>query len=200
MNTPSTVTPNGSLKTALPMTWVDRIFENFIGRFGNSFAAKWASGVVVNGLDAGIENAKRVWAKGLYGYSSEELKRGLAQRYAFPPSLDEFQTSCRPAIESKAAWAEAVEQMAVRTLSGDDRWTRPEIFWAAAKVGSFDLAHLSWEQIRSRWERALAEAIDAPVPAFRLSLPAPGDTVLTRDEARYRLAQLRRQMHSGTVQ
>lgn len=193
MNEPSTVVQNGSNSVQpLPAQWIERLFARLHGRFGNPFFAKWQSGQTsADGLDTGVENAKRVWAEELAGYTPEELKTGISARYGFPPSLDEFKAACRPPSDSRADWAEACEQMRIRLKGhGGDTWSRPQVYWAAVSIGQFDLNQLSWEQIRARWEKALTEAKTEPIPEYRAALPQPGQATTSREEASKRLRDI----------
>lgn len=162
------------------------------GRFGNPFFDKFRVGKLDSeGNDVGIENAKKVWSEELGGFSVDEIKLGLAGRFTYPPSLDEFMQACRPKSGAKVEWAEAQEQMRIRLQgNGEDRWTRPQVYWAALSVGWHDLNLSSWETIRGRWEAALATARDEPIPTYREALPKPGDTTISRDEAAKRVAEI----------
>lgn len=201
MNEPSTETQSGSTMQAhpLPVAWVERIFERLHGRFGAPFLGKWASGQVgADGLDRGVENAKRVWASELTGYTTDELKRGLSASYGFPPSLDEFRAACRPQADTRADWAEAREQMRIRLEgNGADRWSRPQVYWAAVAIGAYDLNAVAWDQIKIRWEKAIAQAKTDPIPEYRAQLPAPGKQTITREEAASRMSEIRAKLGAG---
>lgn len=176
----------------MPAQWIERLFARLHGRFGNPFFAKWQSGQTnSDGLDTGVENAKRVWAEELAGYAPEELKRGIAARFDFPPSLDEFQSACRPPHDLRADWAEACEQMRIRLKGhGGDQWSRPQVYWAAVAIGQFDLNQTPWDQIKHRWEKALSGAKTDPIPEYRAALPQPGQHTTTREEAGKRLREI----------
>jgi hypothetical protein len=168
----------------LPESWTERIFMRLHGRFGNPFLDKYRAGKLnAAGDDVGIENAKKVWAEELAGYSPVEIKRGLVKQFTYPPSCDEFKLACRPPIDNRAEWAEACEQMRIR-LQGNQRdsWSRPEVYWAAVSIGQFDLNNLSWEQIKTRWANAIANAKTDAIPEYRVQLPAPGKVVPTPEQ------------------
>lgn len=79
----------------LPMPYVQRIFMRLHGRFGNAFFDKFRINQLnLDGLDVGVENAKQAWSEGLAGLSAEQIKHGLKKQFDFPPSLDEFRSSC----------------------------------------------------------------------------------------------------------
>lgn len=198
MNEPSTLSAPDSNKVLL-VAWVERIFMRLHGRFGNPFFDKFRVGKTDSeGNDVGIENAKKVWSEELGGFTLDEIKLALAGRFTFPPSLDEFMQACRPKSSAKIDWAEACEQMRVRLQGeGKDHWSRPQVYWAALSVGWHDLNLSSWDTIRVRWEAALANACNDPVPMYREALPAPGDTTLSREEAAKRVAELARKLQTG---
>lgn len=162
------------------------------GRFGNQFFDKFRVGKRnSNGDDVGIENAKQVWADELSGYSVNEIKLGLEHQFTFPPSCDEFKTACRPAIDGRAEWVEACEQMRIR-LQGEqrDHWSRPEVYWAAVNIGWYDLNSQGWDQIKTRWSNAVANARRDEIPPYRAQLPAPGQQSISREDAEQRVKSL----------
>lgn len=83
----------------LPTEWVDRIFQKLTGRFGRSFVEKFSS-CDASGFDEGMANAKGEWGEVLGGFSGDDIKRGLAADYKFPPSCDEFKIACRPSVHA----------------------------------------------------------------------------------------------------
>ena len=173
--------------TPLPSAWIERLFERLSAFYGAKFLDMWRE------LD--LHSVKAAWAEELAGYTAAELKCGLAQckTSAWPPTLPEFMTWCRPTRDTKALWAEACEQMRIRLQGrGEDRWSHPRVYWAAVAIGAHDLNLLGWEQIRARWETALGQAKTDGIPEYRAALPAPGKTQLNREEARARLAELRK--------
>lgn len=171
--------------TQLPSAWVDRIFDRMQTFYGAKFAEQW------RGLDP--DRLKLAWAEELAGLSGDELKRGLeaCKSRQWPPTLPEFITLCRPTIDPRVLWMEAVEQMRIR-LHGDgkDVWSSPRVYWAAVKIGNFDLQQLTWEQVKSRWMQLLDEAKDEPIPEYKAALPAPGQTTTSREEASQRLHEI----------
>lgn len=179
---------------ALPDEWAERIFQ----RMENFYLSKWVDsfGSIPR------ERVKQAWAEELYGYSAQEIKAGLeaCRTKAWPPSLPEFLLLCRPVIDSRTEWAEACEQMRIRLEGkGEDRWSRPEVYWAAVAVGWYDLNSTAWEQIKTRWSNALASAKTDPIPEYRAALPAPGKTTVTREQAADRLDEIRSKVSLGTT-
>jgi len=176
----------------MPKAWTERVFMRLHGRFGNPFFDKFRVGKLnKDGDDVGVENAKQVWADELSGFSANEIKRGLEHQFSFPPSCDEFKSACRPVMDNRAEWAEACEQMRIR-LQGEqrDHWSRPEVYWAAVSVGWYDLNSNGWEQIKTRWGNAIANAKHDEIPPYRAQLPAPGQQSISREEAEQRVKSL----------
>jgi hypothetical protein len=139
---------------------------------------------------------KSYWADQLAGYSANELKRGMdaLSSREWPPTLPEFKRLCRPPIDPQAAFYEAVEGVQARERGEMGSWSHPAIYWAAVKVGFFDLKNSGYGQLQKRWENALQAIFDAgthePIPAPALALPSPGKSVLSREDAARRLAEL----------
>lgn len=170
----------------LPSAWINRLFTRLAMMYGNKFSDMW------RGLDT--EEIKQAWAEDLAGYSADELKRGLdwCKSQTWPPTLPEFMTSCRPVLDARTEWAEACEQMRIRLQGkGGDVWTRPQVYWAAVAIGWYDLNSTAWDQIKTRWGNALANAKVDPIPKYRAALPAPGAQTVTREEAADRMSDLR---------
>lgn len=180
---------------ALPSAWIDRLWQRFLVMYGNKFADMWR--------DLDPDAVKQAWAEDLAGYTADELKRGLewCKTQSWPPTLPQFMTACRPVLDAKSEWAEACEQMRIRLEGlGRDRWTRPQVYWAAVAIGAFDLNNASWESISARWKAALATAKTDPIPEYRAALPAPGKQIVTKDEAKDRMASIRHAVASvGTT-
>lgn len=183
-NPPSVTSPANP--PALPDEWAERIFR----KLENLYTAKFIDSL------GGIPRArvKQAWAEELATYSAAEIKRGLDACLSrpWPPTLPEFLTLCRPPSDAKADWAEACEQMRVRLKGhGEDRWSRPEVYWAAVAIGAHDLNNLAWDQIKTRWTNALANAKRDPIPPYLAQLPPPGRQTATREQAQARMGELK---------
>jgi hypothetical protein len=118
----------------------------------------------------------------------------LVRHPSFLPKCGEFILCARPAINHRSAHAEACEQMHQRD-EGDDRWSNPAIYWAAVKIGAYDLRNTPYDQIKTRWTSALDEfllmgADIAEVPARAIALPAPGNLTVSDAEAKKRMANI----------
>ena len=154
--------------------------------YGSRFADAW------RGIDPAA--MKRCWAEELAGYTGEEIAQGVAllKTRAFPPTLPEFLNLCRKPVDIKADWIDACEQMPIRLRGdGSDRWNRPEVYWAAVKIGAFDLHSNSWDQIKTRWQAAIESAKSAPIPEYLAALPALGAQTVTKEEAVNRIADMK---------
>ena len=166
--------------SALPDTWVERLFQRMEDRYGDLWANRYGA--------FPRDRVKRSWAEDLGDLSRDELARGVdACRGAkLPPTLPEFRALCRPPIDFEAAFVEAVQQMAERD-KGNDRWSLPAIFWAAVTIGAFDLRNSSWQTIEKRWRKVLQAELDKgewqPVPARAIALPEPKPTARDREAA-----------------
>ena len=171
---------------ALSEDWIERIFQ----RLENFYMAKWTDSF--GGIPR--ERVKQAWAEELAGYTGNEIKNGLeaCRGHKWPPTLPEFLMLCRKPSDIKADWLEACEQMPIRLRGeGTDKWTRAEVYWAAVKIGAFDLHSNSWDQVKARWQAALENAKSDPIPEYRAALPAPGEQIVTKDEAVKRAAELK---------
>lgn len=197
-----------SVRSINPMDW---LFGQLHGLFGNKLLDGWRSGHAVDGKDTGIENMKTIWAEKIRanGLKLADVKRAIAgaERLKWPPTWGEFIELCRPAINVDAAIYEAVEQMRARQ-AGKDVWSDPAIFWAAVKVGEYEVSSLSFSQLKPRFEAALAKVLEsdvAPVPAWVPALTAPGAAVSTREYGRKRLEELgassalKRESHGANI-
>lgn len=95
--------------STLPRAWVERIFNRLHGVYGSQFSGKYHQGVMVNGVDAGLENAMQVWGEELRGFSDHPEAIGYALSNIdsrFPPSSKEFLELCRRAPKKQAPMIE----------------------------------------------------------------------------------------------
>lgn len=164
------------------------IHAHMLLTFGKKYTDQWGA-IDPDGL-------RDFWALQLAGYSAAEIRRGLAAlgERDWPPTLPEFKRMCRPPLDPVAAYYEAVEGVQARERGERGTWSHPAIFWAAAKIGAYDLKNVGYAQIAKRWETALQAFFEAecddPIPDPALALPAPGKAVLSRDSAARLLADL----------
>lgn len=154
---------------ALPEHWMNSLFERMEAYYGAKFANAWA------GTDR--KSMKRVWAMELAGLTGEELRVGVMalKTLEWPPTLPEFMRVCRPPLNYDAALYEATQQLRLRA-EGKDEWSNPAFYWAAIKIGDFDMLNLSHAILIKRFSAALDEVLRGkvePVPARMVALPAP---------------------------
>jgi hypothetical protein len=177
---------------SLPDSWVEKIFRRMESRYG----AKWVDSL--GGIDR--ERVRQAWGEDLASLSPAEIAHGLeaCRTRVWPPTLPEFVLLCRPLADARADFEQARVQMAIRLRgNGDDRWSRPEVYWAAVAIGNHDLQVFGWEQLRSRWEYALSTARNDPPPEYRAALPPPGRQSVNREEARARIHHLAAKVATG---
>lgn len=186
-------------RKTIPEVWIERLFEQFSGLYGMKFVDQW------RGCD--IAAVKRVWSEVLGGYTADEIKRGLdaCMTRVFPPTAPEFSMLCRPPLDHERAFHEAVEQMR-RREHGEDSWSAPAVYWAAAKLGRDLMVH-PYVAIKGRWQSALDEAIagvrsgllPGEVPCRREALPAPGKCSISPEEGKRRIAVMREALTAKLV-
>lgn len=91
---------------------VKNVFLVLHGYYGNLFLTKFSTGVVENGEDQGIANARRIWAFGLRDFDGETVKAALRQcqqrHPEYPPSLPQFVALCA-ANKPRGARADATK-------------------------------------------------------------------------------------------
>ena len=175
-----------SIADPLPKQWIDKLFDKFKARYGSLFVERFG------GLP--MEVVADEWAHELAGFTGHELQRGLdgCRALKFPPTLPEFMAMCRPPIDAQAAYVEAVRNLALREQGRDADWSHPAIYWASVDIGSYDMRHVGYPGLRSRWEKALdkqlREGNHAPIPPAMKALPVPVGK--PSPEVRAKLAEL----------
>ena len=191
MSLPAEQSNRPSSTSRLPEPVIERLFNRLAAMYGAKFTDQW------KGVDPAY--LKAVWAEELSAYAVDEIKRGLdaCRTRIWPPTLPEFLQLCRPPIDPEVAYNEAVRQLRARDR-GEDKWSHPAIFWAAAEVGQFDMLGSHYGAIKNRWSDALRAQLDKrewpPVPEKRVELPAPGKTCPPPKKVRAMLDELRRSM------
>lgn len=180
---------------AMPMQWVERLFERLSAILG----AKMAD--VVGG--AAIDDIKAEWGQALATFRVDEIRRGLdaTRTRKFPPNLPEFLHLCRPALDAEVAWIEAETGMAAVARRELFAWSHPAVYWAGREM-QFELRSSTFAQQRKRWERLMALEwakgawLQPPDPRQR-ALEAPQQQEMPGGaasiaSARKRLAQFRK--------
>lgn len=158
------------------MALIDHLFNRLDGLYPNKWRSSFAN-------DHAIANWRTAWAEAFAdeGISLDEVRAGLkaCRRRDWPPSFAEFFKDCRPFVDYQAALIEAVEQMA-RRESGRDQWSHPAIYWAAVKIGSYDLSRKSLKDLDREWRKAYGDQLAIgrwdDIPKRLPALPAPGQT------------------------
>jgi hypothetical protein len=160
------------------MKWIDRLFDRMIATYGARFADMWAS--------SDAHTVKAVWADGLRGLAGDEIRTGLdsLNDKPFPPTLPEFKRLCRPPINPRKSYDEALTEMRKRHDNGSDKWSHPAIYWAAVVIGG-DLRKLPYQQLEKRWTEVLADCVECvhegrmarDIPKKLIELPAPATSV-----------------------
>jgi hypothetical protein len=195
MNVPTTSStfnqsPWLEIHPKLGISLMDHLFNRFDGAYPNRWRAAFAS-------EQAIANWREAWAEAFAeeGLTTQMISDGLKacrKSYDWPPSLTEFLKACKPAINVDAAIYEAIDQMRARQ-HGKDVWSNPAIYWAAAKVGEFDMVSQTFSSIKPRFEAALKTVLAGeilPVPVRVPALSAPGATESTREYGAKRLQEL----------
>lgn len=95
---------------------IRKLFLMLHGAYGNQFAAKYGTGVVVEegpdkGKDKGIRAAMLVWDAALAKYPGDVVelaaKRLVKDNPKFPPNLGELEIACEAAMPRKTYFQEA---------------------------------------------------------------------------------------------
>ena len=82
----------------LPSAWVEKIFARLQGIYGREFTGQFSTGMV-NGIDAGLENAKATWAEELGSFVKwpEAIEYALEHLPERVPNCIKFKDICRNA-------------------------------------------------------------------------------------------------------
>lgn len=155
------------------------LIDHLFNRLDGAYPIRWRSAFPE---EQAIANWRESWAEAFdeEGLTPDEVRLGLKacrKRYDWPPSIAEFVKACRPRIDYDAALYEATQQLHMRA-EGRDEWTNPAFYWAAVKVGEFDMLNLSHGALIKRYTAALDSVLAQDqipgVPPRSVALPAPG--------------------------
>lgn len=164
------------------------LMDHLFGRLNGMYPNKWRA----NFRDEqAIHDWKAAWAEAFDedGITPQDVAAGIKncrRMYDWPPSLVEFLKACRPSLDAETAFHVAVKGMAARRKGEVGTWPHPAVFWAAAEIGQYDMLAQSWQTLKSRWSAAYSVQLSSrswgeiPVPAA--ALPAPGQTVASKDQ------------------
>lgn len=170
---------------------MDHLFNRLDGAYPNRWRASFPT-------DQAIANWRESWAETFdeAGLTPEEVKAGLKRcrtKHEWPPSVAEFVKACRPPVNYDAALYEATQQLRIRA-EGKDKWSNPAFFWAAVKVGEYDMLNTGHGQLIKRFMMALDEVLEGeiqPVPARAIALPAPGKSTALPETVRREVEKVR---------
>jgi hypothetical protein len=166
----------------LGLTPMGHLFNRLDGAYPRLWKANFPD-------EISIQNWEESWAEAFdeAALTFDEVKEGIKRVRAtckFPPSIAEFLQACRPPVDPELAYHEAVLGLQERLSGRMGAWTRPYIFWAAMTMRR-DLMQQTFESIRVRWTKALADyqaRKDLPcIPAPVQELPAPGQATTSRE-------------------
>jgi hypothetical protein len=172
----------------VPEAWIDSLFGRMSGMYGSKFADLW------RGTD--LASVRKLWGTELSSLSREQLRGGVEslRRRPFPPTLPEFVMLCQPAVSVDAAIYEAVEQLRNREFD-KDVWSNPAIYWAAIKVGVFDMLNLAHGALIKRFaaalESVLAQDQIPAVPPRLTALPATGSAQAQPERVKEEMTKIR---------
>lgn len=135
---------------------VQGIFDEMLVTYGKRFVDTWSA--------ADPDKLVDHWTMKLAGFTRGEIKRGVAalESRDWPPTLVEFKKMCRPSIDPEVAYYEAYEQGIARDSGKPNHWSSKAIFWAWRAVGANVFREQSYTQLKTRWERALADQLAKP--------------------------------------
>lgn len=185
---PMTAGPSTSKPASLPDSWIERIFARMEDRYGDLWANRYGA--------FPRERVKATWAEDLADLTGEEIKAGMTacRNLRFPPTCPEFRELCRPQVDPKVAWYEAVNGCEERAHGRQGEWSHPAVYWAAQEVGPYDIRTQGYSVLGKRWQAALDKHLKRndlqPVPEPSAALPAPGKAMATREQAAQHLEQL----------
>lgn len=166
---------------AMPLRWAAELMKRLRALYGVKFDQAWGN--------LKPDEIPALWADQLAGLTGQEIAVGLAacRDREWPPTIPEFRRLCRPWTDPEVGFYVSVKAMGARRPGQTGEWPHPALYWAAVSIGAHDLANCAYSVLRGRWEAALsaqlAHAQWDPIPAPSVALPAPGQTVATREEA-----------------
>lgn len=172
----------------LPLRWTAELMKRLRALYGTKFDQAWSN------LDP--KEIPTLWAEALAGFTGEEIAAGLTacRDREWPPTIPEFRRLARPWTDPEVAFYLAVKGMSERRIGRLGAWPHPAVYWAAVNVGVHELANTGYKAMQSRWEAALAAQIGRnewePIPQPSQALPAPGQTIATREEAEAALKRM----------
>ncbi|MBR7792320.1 hypothetical protein KDM87_06880 [Undibacterium sp. FT147W] len=137
---------------ALGISSIDHLFN----RLDGAYPFYWRS----NFPDAqSVENWKESWVEVFDSekLSFDEVKFGLKTvrvEYERPPTLKQFLSACRPAVDPYEAYQAAFTGQIARDQGKHGVWPSPAVFWAAMSMWS-ELRSQTYSAIEKRWAATL---------------------------------------------
>lgn len=175
---------------ALPHAWIERLFAHMEALYGIRFKVLWR--------DVHMPQVVAHWAAELGRLTAGQLTRGIESlaTSTASPTLPQFVRLCKPEIEPRAAYFEAVDGVIARERGEYGVWSDPAIYWASTAIGAFDLKTKPYAQIKSRWEAALSaeqahpHAEPVPPPQMPQACPDQGKRSRSPNATRKIVAEL----------
>ncbi|MCP1121551.1 replication protein P [Robbsia andropogonis] len=169
---------------------MDHLFNRLDGMYPNRWRASFPS-------PDSIENWSAAWAEAFdeEGITPNDIAVGLKacrKRFDWPPSMTEFINACRPQIDVESALFEAIAQTQARRQCKDE-WSNPAFFWAAVKVGQYEILSQTHSMLLPRFRKALDEVLKGeikPVPASVPALTYDVGSVTSREKGEEQLRRL----------
>ncbi|WP_331693513.1 hypothetical protein [Pandoraea sputorum] len=183
---------------AAPQRLIERLFAILAQRYGARLADMWRGGDPARPetVRKHLDGVKRQWAFDLADLTPAEWQRGIAavRDRPYVPTCPEFRLLCRPRQHVNELLDYAVAQLHRRDTDGTDVWPDPVLFWAAQRVGGYEMRTLGRDMLVKRFTAALEAVRDEgavqPVPPKALALPAPGKATTDKATAKAMLAAL----------
>lgn len=172
------------------------LLDHMFNRLDGMYPGKWRQNFTT---EQSIKNWKdeveRVFTE--EGITPAHVKPGLqACRRLYrdwPPSVPQLADACLPPVDPVSAYHEAVAGIEARGKGEIGTWSHPAIYWAASRLAK-DLMITPAQQMKDRWAAALRSQLALkewlPIPEARPALPAPGQTMLSAEDAAAMLKQL----------
>jgi hypothetical protein len=187
--------------TFKPSPWLDQhptlgiaLIDHLFNRFDGAYPNRWRSAFA--NADA-IRNWRDAWAEAFdeEGVTPQMVADGLRacrRMFDWPPSLTEFLRACTEPASIDEMLDEAICQLRQREF-GRDEWSNPRIYWAAQKVGVYDMRNLSRKELKERFSAAYrSDSISSePVPKPMIALPDVGKTHTDNEAAQENLQNLK---------
>lgn len=153
---------------------MDHLYNRLDGIYPHKFSSFFTD------LDA-IDNWKNAWAEAFAeeGITPQDVRNGLQyclRHYDWPPSLPEFLRACRPFLERETAFYIARKGIEERQAGFFGDWPHPAIYFAAVRLGQFEILNKSYQELEKRWGMLLDDELEkknwGDIPDVRKALPS----------------------------